>query len=322
MVTLITRALLILQLIVAAGVAWLAAQRFHIESPALALLLGVVFVLLLRLLITANNFSLAWRYRSETPPEYRLQWRQAGGLFFGEYKATMTASSWTMPFKAFDKRIARQPAGPPVLLVHGYGCNSGYWHSMSKALAQAQASHYAVDLEPVTGDIDEYVPLIHAAVERMCSETGHDRVMIVAHSMGGLAVRAYLRNHGSNRIAKVVTLGTPHHGTGLAQFGIGTNTIQMRWTVGEQEGLSSPWLRALAADEDQAAYRLFVSIYSHHDNIVSPQTSSHLAGAKNIALHGIGHVALAFHPAVQALVVDEISKTSPHSAEQNTSHAQ
>jgi hypothetical protein len=55
-------------------------------------------------------------------------------------------------------------------------------------------------------------------------------------------------------------------------------------------------------------YALFVSIYSHHDNIIAPQTSSRLPGATNIELCGIGHVALAPHPAVQARVIDEIRR--------------
>ncbi len=312
MIARITRALLVLQFIAAAGIGWLAMRYLHVEQPALALLAGIAFVVLLRLLITANNFFLAWRFASNTPAEYRLTLRQACRLFSGEFRATMTSSSWAMPFHAFAKRIAPQPADLPVLLIHGYGCNSGYWHSMSQALQRTRISHYAVSLEPITCGIDEYVPMVQAAIEHLCSETGQSQILIVAHSMGGLAARAYLRKCGSHRIAKVITLGTPHHGTGLAQFGIGTNTVQMRWTIGEQEGPASPWLRALAADEDAAVYRLFVSIFSHHDNIVSPQTSSYLAGAKNIALYGIGHVALASHPLVQALVIEEIHAVSRH----------
>jgi triacylglycerol lipase len=310
MIARITKALLVLQLIAAAGFGWLVAQRASAASPAAALFAGVGFVLALRLLITANNFFLAWRYGSETPAEYRLNVRQACKLFFGEYRATMTSSSWTMPFLAFSKRIAQRPSGLPVLLIHGYGCNSGYWHPMSEALALAEITHYALSLEPITCGIDDYVPQIDAAIDRLCSETGHRQIVIVAHSMGGLAARAYLRRHGNGRIAKVITLGTPHHGTALARFGLGANTVQMRWTAGEQEALCSPWLHMLEIDEEDLTYRLFVSIFSHHDNIVSPQTSAYLDGAKNIGLHGIGHVALGFHPLVQALVIDEIRAAS------------
>ncbi|MGH8807138.1 MAG: lipase, partial [Noviherbaspirillum sp.] len=96
----------------------------------------------------------------------------------------------------------------------------------------------------------------------------------------------------------------------LAHFGVGLNTRQMRWTAAEQEGIASDWLCRLAAAEDESAYQLFVSIYSHHDNIISPQTSSHLPGAKNIEFHAIGHVALAFDPRIQAQVIREIREAS------------
>ena len=311
MIARITRLLLLIQLAIALAVAVVEAAFFHasVYSAAIA---GVGIVLLLRMLITANNFWLAWYFRSATPPEYRIGPWQAVRLFVGEFRSTMTASSWSMPFRAFSRRTVNDSDTLPVLLVHGYGCNSGYWLTMSKVLLRARISHHAVNLEPVSGSIDEYVPLIHHAVEQLCNDLGTDRVVIVAHSMGGLAARAYLRDHGGRRVAKVVTLGTPHRGTALARFGIGHNTRQMLWSVGEQEGLSSEWLRNLAARESKSVYRLIVSIYSHHDNIIAPQTSSHLLGARNIAHAGIGHVELGFHPAIQAEVVEEVRAASQH----------
>ena len=128
--------------------------------------------------------------------------------------------------------------------------------------------------------------------------------------MGGLAARAYLRDHGSRHIAKVITLGSPHQGTGLANFGAGLNSRQMRWTGNAKTGTPSEWLRTLAETENDAIRALFVSIYSHHDNIVSPQTSSHLQGATNIEFNGIGHVALGFHPAIQKCVIEEVLSTA------------
>lgn len=310
MIARITRLLLLIQLFVAAGVYLVADKLFDMDSAVLPVLVAIGFVITVRALITANNFLLASRFRSELPLHYRIGWWKTLRLFAGEFRATMTASSWTMPFRTFSLRKASSPEGLPVLLVHGYGCNSGYWHPMSKILLKANITHLAIDMEPIIGGIDEYVTPIHAAVERLCAETGHDKVVIVAHSMGGLAARAYLRVHGSDRIAKIITLGTPHRGTALAHFGVGLNTHQMRWTATEQEGLASEWLRGLAAGENPAIHRLFVSIYSHHDNIISPQTSSHLAGANNVEFHAIGHVELGVHPLVQAAVVREVREAS------------
>lgn len=320
MVSRITRALILLQLAAAAIFFVLARTLWHIQSWWVAAILSIGLVYLFRLLITSNNFFLAWLYSSETPENYRLNWRQALRLFRGEFNATMLSSSWSMPFRTFSQRLSSNPTGLPVLFIHGYGCNSGYWDAMSRLLVDAHISHAAVDLEPVFGGIDDFVPIVQRAVESLCSVTGKGKIIIVAHSMGGLVARAYLRTHGSARIAKVITLGTPHHGTGLANSGIGLNGRQMRWTGRAHNGRPSEWLQELDQTEDRALRPLFVSIYSHHDNIISPQTSSHLPGAENIEFHGIGHVALALHPAVQARVLQEIRRASQQELARQLQH--
>lgn len=306
MVARITRLLLLVQALAALGLTLLATWLGGTGSLWESILFALLAVLAVRMAITANNFMLASRHRSKLPEQCRLNGIAFLRLFLGEFRATMISSSWTMPFCGFSRRPAADTKGPPVLLIHGYGCNSGYWHSMSKALAGAGITHHAVDMVPITAGIDDYLAQVHAAVEALCRESGRPRIVLLCHSMGGLVARAYLRKYGSARIAHVITLGTPHRGTALARFGVGANTRQMRWTATDQEGLASEWLRRLADDENEHSRRLFTSIYSHHDNIISPQTSSHLEGAGNIALHAIGHVALAMNAQVQAIVVREL----------------
>lgn len=306
MVKHLTRALLVVQTAAAIGI-YFAILRFSaIQQAWLAALLAIVAVILVRMAIVANNFFLAWRYSSETPAACRLSKMQACRMFFQEFKSSMLSWSWTLPFFGFDKRACAASGTPAVLLIHGYGCNSGYWHGMSRKLSAAGIFHHAVDLIPVFGSIDDFVPIIAEAVTELCRDSGQDRIVIVAHSMGGLAVRAYLDVHGDSHIAKVITLGTPHHGTGLAHFGIGKNSLQMRWLGTAVDGTPCEWLSALATREPPSRRALFVSIYSHHDNIIAPQTSSHLPGARNIALHGIGHVALGMSAHVQDIVIAEI----------------
>jgi triacylglycerol esterase/lipase EstA (alpha/beta hydrolase family) len=202
-------------------------------------------------------------------------------------------------------RIYPDSPHPPVLLLHGYGCNSGYWAHLTPLLDAARISHATVDLEPVVAAIDDYVPAVERAVDALCAATGAPQVTIVAHSMGGLVARAWMRAHGHARVARLVTLGTPHHGTALARLGLGENAVQMRQ--------GARWLRLLADSEDAATRALVTSIYTHHDNIVSPQTSSVLPGARNIEFGGIGHVALGANPRVLAEVMREISAVAAQS---------
>jgi len=305
MVAIISRLLLLVQIAIVAGVVCALMHLFGMRTIP-ALLAGTATLLLVRMLITANNFRLAWRLGSATPPPYRLNLRKACRLYLEEFRSSMLSSSWSMPFGAFTGYEAPQSRGLPVLLIHGYGCNSGYWRSMSRRLRAAGITHHALSLEPVFGTIDSFVPVVHAAVERLCRDSGSQRIVLLAHSMGGLVARAYLCAHGEERIARVITLGTPHHGTGLANFGVGSNSAQMRRVPGAIGNTPSAWLQQLFAQENSGRYALFISIYSHHDNIIAPQTSSHLPGARNIALDGIGHVALGLNPRVQKIVIDEI----------------
>jgi hypothetical protein len=303
------RVLLLVQAAAAVAIA-LGAYRWLGASPWQALLAGLACVVLVRLAINANNFAMSARFASPTPERFRLGPAGRLRLFAEEFSASMLHSSWHMTRAAPHTRLWPQSALPPVLLLHGYGCNSGYWAHLVPLLDAARISHAAVDLEPMIGAIDDYVPLVERAVHDLCAKTGAGKVAIVAHSMGGLVARAWMRRHGTGRVARLVTLGTPHHGTALASFGVGANAAQMRRAADGGEAAASAWLRELAATEDGATRALVTSIYTHHDNIVAPQTSSRLPGARNIEFGGIGHVALGSNPRILAQVMRELGELS------------
>lgn len=272
----------------------------------LALAAGAGLVLLVRVLITANNFAMTARYSSITPDNFQLGRAAQLRLFGEEFMATLLQSSWFMPIASAKERIYEDARLPPVLLIHGYGCNSGYWSHLTPLLDASRISHAALDLEPMLGAIDDYVPLVQRAVASLCLKSNVTKVIIVAHSMGGLVARAYVRGHGPDCVAHIFTMGTPHHGTSLASMGIGRNAVQMRRMPGCADAPESPWLRELAAAEDDATRALITSFYTHHDNIVAPQTSSVLPGARCIEFGGIGHVALGRNPRVLQRLMQEI----------------
>ena len=303
MIARILRWLMLLQVLAVLAVAWLAMHAWGIASPAVALLLGLAMLLAARALVVARNFWQSRRVGSPVPPGYRLGAMGAARLFFGELRATLWASSWDMLRPRLHAADAVTAQGLPVLLVHGYVCNRGYWTKLSRLLARAGIAHDAVDLEPIGASIDDVVPQVEQALARLCSRTGSGRAIIVAHSMGGLVARAWLRRHGAARVAKIITIGTPHHGTALARLAAGTNARQMS-RIGDAP---SAWLARLAAGETPAARALITSLYSHHDNIVAPQSSACLPGARNIAFGGIGHVALASDARVLRQLLAEIT---------------
>jgi len=302
---LVTRLLLLVQLAAALAIAFSLAHWDGV-APWQAALAGIASVMLVRLAINLNNFVLSACFASRTPPEFRLGLAGRLRLLAEEFVSSILTTSWLMPRGRARMRIHPASDRVPVLLLHGYGCNSGYWARLVPLLDAAGISHASIDLEPVGGSIDDYAAAVERTVEALRAATGARRVAIVAHSMGGLVARAWMRAHGSARVARLVTLGTPHGGTVLARFGPGANAQQMR-----RDG---SWLQALASSEDPAMRALVTSIYTHHDNIVSPQDSSVLPGARHIAFGGVGHVALGHNPRVLDAVMGELAALDRMSA--------
>jgi triacylglycerol esterase/lipase EstA (alpha/beta hydrolase family) len=174
-----------------------------------------------------------------------------------------------------------------MVLVHGYGCNSGLWTEWLSKLQSQQVPCIAVDLEPVFASISAYGPLIEAAVTRMQQMTGLAPV-VVGHSMGGLVVRAWwTQDREATRLHRLITLATPHQGTIAAQFGHGPAARQMQ--------LRSQWLARLQLQETPAHAQRTLCFYSACDNIVIPGSSALLPGADNREVFGCAHVAMVDH---------------------------
>lgn len=305
------RGLLWLLLAVQAGGVLVIAAALHFWLGAgawLALAIGVACAVLVRLAINANNFLMSAFHGSPTPAHFSLGPLGRLRLFGREFGASMLAASWHMVHSRAAARIYPDSTALPVLLLHGYGANSGFWVHLAARLDAARISHATVDLEPLGCGIDDYLPMVDEAARALCQASGSARLVVVGHSMGGLVARAWLRRDHGVLAARLITLGTPHHGTRLAGLAPGANGQQMRRRRGAQP--ESAWLRELAAGEDDATRALITSIWSHHDNIVAPQTSSMLPGARNIEFGGVGHVALGSDPAVLDAVMREIAAAS------------
>lgn len=239
------------------------------------------------------TYSCAWLYRSPTPPELGIGRKRK----LLEALREVAALSVIQLMQAFDRLFVKQDAPvkttqPPLLLIHGYCCNRGFWWWLKPRLEAQGHSIATLTLEPLHGDIDSYAEQVARGIDRLCSATGASQVILVGHSMGGLVARAYLRRYGEFRVVRLVTLGTPHRGSLLAHLGIGRNARQM--TPG------SAWLAELAQTPLSIPC---VSIYSCHDNYVMPQDSAKLDGAENVPLAGVGHLAMAISPvALKALL--------------------
>lgn len=241
------------------------------------------------------EFWLAARFnRTDTVPRAGiLQWLAA---WWQEVKVAPVVFAWRQPFRwkrCPDHDADTSQGATPVVLVHGFVCNRGLWIPWMKQLRASGIPFVSVNLEPVFGSIDDYARCIEEAVVRAERQCGKPP-LLVGHSMGGLASRAWLAAQSNpDRVAGVVTIGTPHRGTWLARFSHVTNGRQMQ--------IGGAWLTELERRERAERpdpYARFVCWYSNTDNIVFPASTATLPGADNRLLPGAAHVALAFEPAV------------------------
>ncbi|MDE1947420.1 MAG: alpha/beta fold hydrolase [Burkholderiales bacterium] len=219
---------------------------------------------------------------ASNPGPKRLELLRA---MWGEFCFAPIVFCWRQPFWSRrwpDHLPAHAHGRRGLLLIHGLICNRGLWNPWLCRLRQLGIPYVALDLEPAFGSIDDYVPAIEQAIRRLEQATRLAPV-VVAHSMGGLALRCWWANSADDhRIHRAVTIATPHHGTWLARFGATTNARQMR--------RGSNWLRALEQREPPARASRFVCFHGNCDQIVFPLSTATLQGADNRHLGGVAHV--------------------------------
>jgi pimeloyl-ACP methyl ester carboxylesterase len=248
-------------------------------------------------LLVAWYFILAWMFRAHRPPQARIGPAATLRLVWYEYWTLAGAAFRMLLYKTLVPDPPPAPAQLPVLLVHGVLCNAGVWARTVRYLRAAGVGPvYGLSYGPPLASIEVFAEQLDARIGDIRAATGAPQVFIVAHSMGGLVTLAYLRRYGRARVRRVVTIGSPFHGSVHAFLMFGTSLGQLR--------PGNAWLHDLDAMAPKDGPP-FVSVWSWHDSMVAPQTSAELHGARNVALPGIGHNALLRDPAVMKRIVDE-----------------
>jgi triacylglycerol lipase len=180
-------------------------------------------------------------------------------------------------------------AGIPVLLVHGVADNRSVFALLRRGLERRGVGPvYSLNYPVYTRDLRTAAARVAAEVEALAAESGHDRVHIVGHSLGGLIARYYVQClGGDDRVDTLVTLGTPHAGTRLARLAPGG--------VLRQLSPGSEVLDELAAPAPGCRTR-FVAFWAEFDEMVHPASAARLEhpdlNVVNIQVRGVGHLAL------------------------------
>ncbi len=122
-------------------------------------------------------------------------------------------------------------------------------------------------------------------VEALMKATGATKVDIIAHSMGSLNSRWYVKFlGGESTVDEWVSLGGPNHGTNFAFFCFSTACVEMR--------PGSTFLNTLNAGDETPGPVNYGTWWSPCDEIINPDSSVPLTGAKNTETACISHSAL------------------------------
>ncbi len=278
------RCILGLALALAAASGALLSRTFHWPLPAAA---SMALGMLLAMPVACVLHSFATAKAAAKGVADRWSSRETWRALLSEITG-FTAAVLAMSAAAQSRCRAPQPAARPsrpVLLLHGFLCNGRVWNALQRRLHAAGFGPIeAPDVEPLLADIEAQARRVAPGLLALQSRCNGERVVIIAHSMGGLIARALLRDLGAGVIRRIVTIASPHHGTALARGQPWPNTRQM--------SDASPWLRTLNTAQEGRFTVPMASIYSREDNLVVPAGSARLQGAEMHELRGIGHLGM------------------------------
>lgn len=214
-----------------------------------------------------------------------------------------------------QRAVPAQDVAGPVLLVPGYGGNTG---SLRMLAERIRATGRAATVVPLpgdgTGDLTQQADALDGAVQREL-DAGAPSVDLIGYSAGGVVVRLWVQRHdGTTKARRVVTLGSPHHGASIA--GVGAVALPDACPVAcEQLAPGSRLLSEL--DSPVPTPPVWWSLWTVQDQTVTPPDSARLDGATNVPLQSVcpeatvDHSGLPTNPVVTALVLRAIGVPPP-----------
>lgn len=197
----------------------------------------------------------------------------------------------------------QRPGGtPPVLLVHGLYHNHAAWLLFRRHLLRAGFPHLrSFSYNSFGTAFPELLERVVLAILALHAERPGQRVAVVGHSLGGLLLRAAVCDPRlAGKVACLVTLGTPHHGSTLARLaagGLGRSLRPESGLFAELERLQEP--RNLPR----------LALVSPVDNMVLPAANlTPPPGWQSAAVPPMGHVAMLYRAAAADLAAAFLRK--------------
>jgi len=187
----------------------------------------------------------------------------------------------------------------PILFVHGWSRTASDWNTMKANFEKdgwpkKYLSAYSYNTS--TSNKTTAETTVKSEVEKLKKETGASKVDIIAHSMGSLNTRWYIKfvAGGEANVDDWVSLGGPNHGTEFANLCFSTACIEMR--------VGSKFLGELNAGDETPGTVNYGTWWSPCDEIINPDSSVPLSGATNTETACITHQALTTNATVYSQV--------------------
>ncbi len=204
----------------------------------------------------------------------------------------------------------------PVLLVPGYGGSERSLAPLATALRTGGRDVTVVSLpDSALGDLGVQAQALGDAVDAALTRTQAASVDLVGYSAGGVVARLWVvEDGGASRTRRLVTLGSPHQGTQLAQ--LGTLVAGACPTACQQLAPGSAVLARLAREPIPSTV-VAVSLWSTADDVVLPPESAVLTGVPSPSLQSIcpsstvRHSGLPGDRLVQRLIVQAVAVSRP-----------
>ena len=211
------------------------------------------------------------------------------------------------PTTAHLAEFAGQPR-PFVLLVHGWLATSLDMLALKLRLTRDGFDCDAIDFSylGVLDSIADYAGELAWKIEAWYAN--HRNIAVVAHSMGGLVTRYYLKNlRRTDQVKTVITVAAPHHGT------FGGIILPPRSTPTSEMLPDSPFLEELNSVSETAPGVGFHSIWTPTDGVVIPAENSIMCGARNYKVSGLGvtHLGLLMSDSAYAIILDVLRGRKP-----------
>lgn len=118
----------------------------------------------------------------------------------------------------------------PVVLMHGFGSvaaigRKGMLHAEALALRLRGVLAFAPNVASYE-TIERRTAMWRDHLDAIMEESGHDRLHLIAHSMGGLDARYAISVLGYHRhVETLTTVATPHHGASVAEAMLDTPAL-------------------------------------------------------------------------------------------------